>query len=722
MERPKIGFVVLAASAAIIGLAAPGNGAGRDSVLTVVGREYAVSNPVLVDCPAHEMADNRLLVMVPGSLAGRLPMLEAAVPSGAIENPLWVTPAEVPPEVARRAGVEVVFRDRVNTVFVASEDAAYDLMAQGYFIVKVELLPLRQTVPPVWGRLMTKQILERRPLDTARIGFIRTVSDSVDTLRLKDILHFLEYDDANDRFRSRFQVRPEVRQEVVPYMIDMLSSCVGPHGGFVEEQQFVKKLGGAFACTDTIPCDTIFTNVIATKPGRRTSAHYVICAHYDAIATRTPGWSDQWYMEDVPAPGADDNGTGVAVVLECARLLGPLDLDVGVKFMAFSGEELGLLGSDYYVDQLEPEDSVIAVINVDMVGYVDEAPLVEIVYNWKSKWLSDQLEDVARVLELESGIEPVNLSGIGRSDHASFWKVGIPGTELSEELEDIGEGKGSPVNPHYHSVEDTVGNLDIGLVRDAARLVVGLVSRFAEMPGDSLSDLVLTEGSVEWDWEGHDIHRPPVAGDSLSVRVRALNVGLAMEQPEAYAFEIWQGGRATGMLIHESAPTLQMVRGAHTDLEYSWQCRPDRYGDVKFTFVLLPAREDLESDVANNSVETMLEIMPSAPVLRHPHMAPNPVSFGETEPRLMFEILHPEGDFNAVMNVWLFDILGAVVGRGRFEKTPVVRDFDIGQNSIALSRFVTEDLAPGLYVCRMRLRLLGEPGVFEAKFKFAVDR
>jgi hypothetical protein len=103
-------------------------------------------------------------------------------------------------------------------------------------------------------------------------------------------------------------------------------------------------------------------------------------------------------------------------------------------------------------------------------------------------------------------------------------------------------------------------------------------------------------------------------------------------------------------------------------------------------------------------------------------VTPNPVSFAQGEPQLRFEILHPEGDFNAVMNVWVFDILGSVVGHASLEKTPLVRDFGAGKNSVGLSRILPGEIAPGLYICRTRLRLLGESGTFDAKFKFAVDR
>ena len=249
-----------------------------------------------------------------------------------------------------------------------------------------------------------------------------------------------------------------------------------------------------------------------------------------------------------------------------------------------------------------------------------------------------------------------------------------------------------------------------------------MISRFAEVPEDSLPDLELTEGSVEFDWPGRDIGRPPVAGESLAVEIRALNVGVAMEESESYAFEIWQGGHDSGLLIHSGTEPVRALGGETVKIVHAWESDPDTYGEVAFTIVLLPVGEDVESDLTNNTVEVGLEIMPVTSMLRDVHVTPNPVSFAEGEPKLRFEILHPEGDFNAVMDVWVFDILGAIVGRASFEKTPLVHDFDAGKNAVDLSRVISGRIAPGLYVCRIRLRLLGDAGTFDTKFKFAVDR
>jgi hypothetical protein len=721
MKRREPVITLLLAGIIILGLCAAVHGDRDAFVLALMDREAAMSDPLLADCQAYAISGEKVLIMASKNLEDRVPAL-VGLAAPAEGTSLWVTPAAITEETARKLGLEIILTEGVNTVFAAPDDAAYGLMAEGYFAVRMDFVPLRRLQPDAWRPAMAEEMLDRRPLDGRRVRFIKALVDSVDTLRLKETLHFLEYDDANGRYRSRFQVRPETRQEVVPYLSDALGSYLVPHGGDVVKQEYVKKIGGAYACVDTIPCDTVFTNIIATKPGRRTSAHYIICAHYDAIGVRTPGWVSTWYKEDVPAPGADDNGTGVASVLECARLLSGLELDVGIKFILFSGEELGLLGSQYYVANLAPEDSVIGVVNFDMVGFVDQTPIVELVYDWKSRWISDQLEDVGRAIDVESTVEQVNLSGVANSDHSSFWQIGVPATMMIEELEAIGDSRGSPVNPYYHTVHDVVDNLDMRLVRDAVSLAVGMVSRFSDLPEDSLSDIWLTEGSAELDWPGRRLGQPPVAGDSLSVELRALNVGAAMGQLEPYTFEIWLGPRNTGELIHQSTEMVEVLEGAHTLIGSSWRSDPQTYGDVSFTFVLLPTEDGVESDLSNNTIDVTLTIMPVTAQIRDLHVIPNPVSFTEGQPQLCFEILHPEGDFNAVMDVWIFDILGSTVGHTLLQDTPLVHDFGLGNNSVDLSRIVRGDIAPGLYICRTQLRLLGEPGTFDTKFKFAVDR
>ena len=89
----------------------------------------------------------------------------------------------------------------------------------------------------------------------------------------------------------------------------------------------------------------------------------IICAHYDS---RTKDREDA----ESRAPGADDNASGVAVVLETAQVLLPVDLNYSIQFVLFSGEEQDLWGAEEYARYVKDNNMDIhRVINLDMVGY-----------------------------------------------------------------------------------------------------------------------------------------------------------------------------------------------------------------------------------------------------------------------------------------------------------------------------------------------------------------
>ena len=112
-------------------------------------------------------------------------------------------------------------------------------------------------------------------------------------------------------------------------------------------------------------------NVLAYLPGK-TNEYIIIGAHYDHLGR---GDSNSLAPSQIGQihPGADDNASGTAGVLELARLFAPLkgQLDRGILFMSFSGEELGLLGSAHWVqDPTRPLDKCVAMINMDMIGRI----------------------------------------------------------------------------------------------------------------------------------------------------------------------------------------------------------------------------------------------------------------------------------------------------------------------------------------------------------------
>ena len=136
----------------------------------------------------------------------------------------------------------------------------------------------------------------------------------------------------------------------------------------------------AIAASETIALDlqiettrATVNNVLAYLPGK-TDEYIIVGAHYDHLGygnydSLAPSLIGQIH------PGADDNASGTAGVLELARLFAPLkgQLPRGILFMSFAGEELGLLGSaDWVQEPTRPLDNAVAMINMDMIGRIKD--------------------------------------------------------------------------------------------------------------------------------------------------------------------------------------------------------------------------------------------------------------------------------------------------------------------------------------------------------------
>lgn len=207
----------------------------------------------------------------------------------------------------------------------------------------------------------------------------------------------------------------------------------------------------------------LLNNVIATKPGTVSDDQVVICGHYDSIS------EDPYNL----APGADDNASGTAAVLEAARVMAPYPYERTIKFICFSGEERGPYGSGAYVDSVKQAgDVIIGTINLDMIGYVDAAPeSVDVIGNTASEWLADLTVDCGNVyvpgLPSLKTIDDTRMT----SDHASFWLAGYSALELIEDS--------PPVYPHYHTTTDTLGNLTQSFATDVVKLAVATVAELA---------------------------------------------------------------------------------------------------------------------------------------------------------------------------------------------------------------------------------------------------
>jgi hypothetical protein len=165
------------------------------------------------------------------------------------------------------------------------------------------------------------------------------------------------------------------------------------------------------------------SNVLGYLPGK-SDEYVIIGAHYDHLGR---GNFDSLAPSQIGQihPGADDNGSGTAGVLELARLLAPHkgQLQRGILFASFAGEELGLLGSAAWVkDPTRPLDKAVAMLNMDMIGRIKD----DRVYIG-GVGTGSTLKSILEQAQAKSGFKiEYSAGGYAASDHTSFVTKKIP--------------------------------------------------------------------------------------------------------------------------------------------------------------------------------------------------------------------------------------------------------------------------------------------------------
>jgi hypothetical protein len=221
-----------------------------------------------------------------------------------------------------------------------------------------------------------------------------------------------------------------------------------------------------------------YHNVEATLAGSGLPGAVLVTAHLDSTAARKPGYQP----DRDPAPGADDDGSGVAGVLAAARAVLALTARLQVpyrefRFVLFNAEEQGLVGSRAYArDQAARGSDIVAVLQLDMIGF-DALPgrTFELHAGFTPsaavQKLSIRLAELvaAQAAQVVPALPPAQLypsdegaadPAEGRSDHFSFQLSGYPACLASEDFF-VGPAPSSPApdpNPNYHSPGDTVVN------------------------------------------------------------------------------------------------------------------------------------------------------------------------------------------------------------------------------------------------------------------------
>ena len=446
------------------------------------------------------------------------------------------------------------------------------------------------------------------PLDVATMAEILAQVDAerleadIRTLALKDP----QAPSTRANLRTRFAVRPETF-EATEHIRRELAAVLGE--GAVEIQEFEvdpSRLSSHLkGKVGDEPVDTRAYNVVGELPGADPEAgYYVICGHYDATGVRSADWD--WRTD--PAPGADDNATGAALILESARVLAGQRFPWSIRFIAFSGEELGLLGSRHYAGAAAVEgDEVLGVLNFDMFGYNDLIDRVEVATNPASRWLADLMVGVNEQYDIGLRVDVLEDAGARLSDHASFWARGYDGVLAIENYlptdpdhPALSQGL-NRVNAQYHSIADVPDSINWGLVHKITQLAVASLSHYGQAEGQP--NLAVFTGDLQ-------------SGEDGELRVQISNIGTGLSTEPFRVRLSHCGADSTGcQLIYDAERAPELAPGQVTSFAVPWP----RLGQATFLLEVDADDRIAEESETDNSAFQQLYMQPRERIAVYPN-------------------------------------------------------------------------------------------------------
>jgi len=263
--------------------------------------------------------------------------------------------------------------------------------------------------------------------------------------------------------------------------------------------------------------NTACANILARQSGHlNDSSIWIIDAHFDGVAN---------------SPGADDNASGVAGVLEISRILSQYEFERSLHYIGFDVEEQGLVGSNRYVNNaIDPGDKIRGVFNFEMIGFYNPAPntqqlppgfnqlfpalhaiivadsfrgnFLANVGNTNSLALTALFDSAAARFVPSLKIYSMNLPGNGtiapdfrRSDHASFWDRGYQALMLTDGADFR--------NSRYHTPADSAATLNYTFMADVVKATLAAAATAAKPMSAGKDDITY---GFALQVEGHPEH------------------------------------------------------------------------------------------------------------------------------------------------------------------------------------------------------------------------
>jgi Zn-dependent M28 family amino/carboxypeptidase len=298
------------------------------------------------------------------------------------------------------------------------------------------------------------------------------------------------------------------------WIFDRMSEFAAASGGrmTVEKQSFVQPV-----TPPRIPTATVITNIIATLRGdTEPNRTYVISGHYDSRCTDVNDFTSD-------APGADDDASGVAVIMELARLFATRHTEATLVFAAVAGEEQGLFGSAFMAQKMKADGvDVQGMFSNDIVGsstdedgnrdphtlrlFVEGVPTSETAAEAATRRaVGGEVDSVSRQLGrfvtsvADNGQTDMNIRTIYRrdrylrsSDHVSFLTQGYPAGRFTEPAEDYAHEHQNVRVENGVQFGDLVEFCDFAYITRVAKVNASVLWSLAQAPGTPKSTVIVT--------------------------------------------------------------------------------------------------------------------------------------------------------------------------------------------------------------------------------------
>jgi Peptidase family M28/WD40-like Beta Propeller Repeat len=409
-------------------------------------------------------------------------------------------------------------RDGTKVLIVAERDGDTVSLERGVYITDLTTTITRDELR---GRLRANLAAEEALRSRGRGLFAAIASAVTAVVSDASTSRVYAYEHALFDFDSKHITRPGNRL-ASSYLFETYKSF-----GYTPELQWLSRPEAAGGQT---------ANVVATLKGTTNpDLVYVVSSHYDSVAT---------------GPGADDDSSGTAALLETARLLAAHPQPATIVFASFTGEESGLLGSREFVRRaIADKVRIVGALNNDMVGWANDNRLDNTI-----RYSNPGIRDIqhAAAMQFSNLITYDALYYKGTDAHAYYEAYG-----------DIVGGIGSyPVlgSPHYHQPHDTLDTINHQLVTEVAKttaatlmLLASSPSRLADLKVDSYQNGTatlswtpspeqgITGYIVSWGTDGQPIR---VSRPTASIKV-ALGTIVAVKAVNQRGLEGWDWAKVT---------------------------------------------------------------------------------------------------------------------------------------------------------------------------------